>query len=298
MPEPARLTTSLNRKWVTKMTIFLVALLALGLWGTADALWIYPKRGEGDVEFKLLAYLDKLKAEGKLQSQASVDDPAAVYKQLSASKPDQGTPEWDRYQWLEAVSRVRSLRAITARNQQGTGASGAGAKPDPIAQTVFPNPEGRRAELEAALQNRDKPTPLAFYDLPLQYFFAIGGFAGGIYMIFFLLRCRATRYEFDPVEKRLFLPGNKSFVPADITEVDKRDWHKYYLYMKINGFNGDQKFDLLRWSPLETWLEEMRKLRPGYDPAEDEPAQPPAEPLAEEPNADPQQPTDEPAPKP
>jgi hypothetical protein len=283
MSDAPRLTTTLNRKWLTKMFIFMAALFILGIWGTADAFWIYPKRGEAHAKFMLRDYLDKLASEGALVRLASVPDPAAEYARLSAANPDPSSVDGARYAWLESVGRVDSLARLTRENQA---AQAAGDSKGPVdTQTIFADPTKRLADVKAELANRNVPKPLSAYDIPLQYVFAIVGFAGGFWMVFFLARNKGIRYEYDPAAKRLFVPGGRSFTPADITDVDKRDWHKYFIYLKINGFDGEQKFDLLRYAPLEDWVEEMRKLRPGYDPAEDEKPEEPADDATPDPQA-------------
>lgn len=283
MTEPEILTTTLNRKWVMKMMIFLIALLILGVWGTVDALVLYPRRGEHHVQFMLKDYLQKLADEGALMRDASVADPAAALVELSKRRDlDPTSVEGMRKQWLESLSRIANLGAITEANRSAPPAPPSATN---VRVTTFADPRGSLDELLKALANANVPKPLAAYDIPLQWLFAVIGFGFSLWMIYFLLKCKGTRFQYDPAEKRLTVPGGKSFTPADITDVDKRDWHKFFIYMKINGFDGEQKFDLLRYAPLEDWIEEMRRLRPGYDPAED------AKPEEEQPEAD-AEPTD------
>jgi hypothetical protein len=267
MSESQILTTTLNRKWVTKMGIFLLALVILGVWGTMDAVWLYPRSGRHHVQFMLKDYLDRLADSGAIMRDASVADPAAALKDLGQKRDlDPTSIEGARKQWLESLSRIASLRSITKANSVGQPAAPSATN---IMVTTFADPVATRELLKQELANANSPKPLAAYDIPLQWLFAAIGFGGSIWMVYFLLRCKGTRFRFDPESNRLTLPDGKSFIPADITDVDKRDWHKFFIYMNINGFDGEQKFDLLRYSPLEDWIEEMRKLRPGYDPAED-----------------------------
>lgn len=271
MSDATRLSTRLNRKWLTKMSIFMAALVILGVWGAVDALWLYPRRGEHHATFMLKDYLQKLSDEGSLVRAASIEDPEGEHRRLSQMNPPPSGGEAARLAWLDSLGRIHNLGALARQNQEAK--AGAGATGTPNTRTMFADPSSRLDELTKDLANRNVPKPLSAYDIPLQYVFAVAGLGGAVSMVFFLLGCKRVRFEYDPQEKRLFLPSGKSFVPADISEVDKRDWHKYFLYMRINGFEGEQKFDLLRYSPLEDWLEEMRRLRPGYDPAEDEPQQ-------------------------
>jgi hypothetical protein len=63
-----------------------------------------------------------------------------------------------------------------------------------------------------------------------------------------------------------------------INEVDKRKWHKFFVFLKLADNSPEIKLDLLRYSPLEDWVLEMEKLHPNYVPepveAEAEPASP------------------------
>ncbi|MBL8745983.1 MAG: hypothetical protein JNK58_06455, partial [Phycisphaerae bacterium] len=138
--------------------------------------------------------------------------------------------------------------------------------------TMFSDPQSTLDALVQRLSTQNAPKPLAAYDIPLQYVFMIVGFGGAIWLAFFLKRCKGVTYSFDPAEHRLFLPDGKSFVPADIAEVDKRDWHKYFVYLTLNDGSKEMKFDLLRYAPLESWILEMEKLHPNYEPPPEEEA--------------------------
>lgn len=283
MSESPRLRTTLNRKWVVKMAIFLVALFVLGAWGTADAFWIYPARGRHHIDSMLMNYLEELNKQGRLLADASVEDPLSEYQSLDRDTDAKAEPlRGARYRWLQSLSRLHSLRALTEENRVELDRRAASSDAVPAdTKTLFANPNATLDRLKAELATKGQSKGLEAYDIPLQYLFMAIGFGGALYMIFFLLKCKGTVYEFDPEQRRLFMPGGKSFVPADIAEVDKREWHKYFLHLRVNGFDRELKFDLLRYAPLEDWLEEMRKLRPGYDPSEDaEDAPPAAEPPA------------------
>ncbi|MDX2116532.1 MAG: hypothetical protein SFZ24_13055 [Planctomycetota bacterium] len=265
-----RETTTLNRKWVAKMIIFLAALFILGVWGTADALLIYPRRGEHHAQFALKDYLERVDASGQSLLRASVEDPAAEMQRLSATPPTDPV-DTAKQQWLESLSRIHSLAALTEQNRAALAAS-PGATPDTV--TMFSNSRQKLQDLQTQLANQNAPKPLSAYDIPLQYLFMLIGFAGSLWMVFFLFRCAATRFQYDRAEKRLFLPDGRSFVPADVEELDKRDWHKYFIYVKLAGQPGETKLDLLRYAPLEEWILEIEKLTPNYKPEEESAAAP------------------------
>ena len=283
-------TTRLNRGWVMKMLIFAICLIGLGAWGTLDAFVVYPNRGRQHAKFMLYQYLGRLSDSGMLLRSADVADPASELTKLrSDSSIGANSIEAARRDWLLSLSRVYDLNEVTQQNRReldrrAADAAG-GQQPTP---TLFPDARGLHSALEAELQNATVPAPLNAYDIPLQFLFMAIGFGGGVWILLLLVRCARNTFRYDPGEMRLTLPDGRSFTPAQIKDVDKRDWHKYYLYFTVEGIDGELKFDLLRYAPLEEWVESMRKARPGYDPAEDEskdkgePAPPPAD-AAEEP---------------
>lgn len=277
MQEAGRLNTRLNPKWTVKMVIFTVVLLGFGVWGTADAFWLYPARGRHHIDTTTKAYLEQLRESGRLLSQASVEDPAAEFERLSKDPGLKSDPEaLARYEWLLALSRLHSLRGLTAENRAELDRRSSAGATAMDTRTMFADPSSTLDTLTKELSAKGRSKALEAYDIPLQYVFMALGFGGGVWMIFFLMKCARVKYGYDPSEKRLFLPDGSSFTAAEITEVDKRDWHKYFLYLKISGSDRERKFDLLRYAPLEDWLEEMRKQRPGYDPSEDKQAEEPA----------------------
>lgn len=271
--QPGILTTTINRRWFFKMLVFLAGLFILGVWGTADALWLYPTRGRHHIEFSQRDYLDALAKEGVLVRDASVTDPAAELSRLQSQTPAAGSSGATKLIWLESLSRLNDLDALARENKAAIEAHAAAGKiGSPDTKTMFSDPRAALDKLNTDLANRNLPKPLAAYDIPLQYFFMALGFGGTLWMIFFLARTSRVKFKYDPAAKRLFLPDGRSFVPAEISEVDKRDWHKYYMYMTVKGFDSELKLDLLRYAPLEEWALEMEKLHPNYEPPE-EPAQ-------------------------
>lgn len=273
-PEHDRVqTTRLNRGWVMKMLIFTICLLGLGAWGTLDAFVVYPNRGRSHAKFMLYQYLGRLNDTGLLLRGADVADPDAELARLRTDTAiGANSVEAARRDWLLSLSRVHDLAAITQLNQQELNRRSAdpagGQRATP---TLFPDARTLLDELHGQLNNAAIPAPLNAYDIPLQYLFMVVGFGGGAWILMLLARCSRKTFRFDSAEMRLTLPDGRAFTPAQIKDVDKRDWHKYYLYFTVEGLDGEIKFDLLRYTPLEEWLELMRKARPGYDPAEDEP---------------------------
>lgn len=277
-------TTTLNRRWVFKMAIFIVALLGLGLWGTADAFWIYPKKGAAHERFMRMAYLDRLDEKGLLLRDASVEDPYAELQRLAALENAGESPaEQARREWLTSLSRIESLQAITRANQAELARRAAqpGVTPQPT-ETLFVDPRAELEALRSELANQPQPTGLRAYDIPLQYVFMAIGFGGGLWMLLFLLATARKKFRYDHAEKRLTLPDGRSFTPDQIAAVDKREWHKYFIHFTVEGFPKELKLDLLRFSPLEDWALEMERLHPNYE-APAEPTEAAAEPERGEP---------------
>ncbi len=269
-------TTSLNRRWVLKMAFFIVALLVLGLWGTADAFWIYPAKGRAHTQFVLKAYLEQLDERGLLLREASVEDPAATLKTLSASTNLGESPvDKARREWLESLSRTENLRAIAEQNRAEMARRAAEpGSPANATPTLFPDPRASLTDLDARLANQPQPTGLRAYDIPLQYVFMAIGFGGALWMAGFLASCAGKKFRFDHDEARLTLPDGRSFSASQIKSVDKRDWHKFFIHFTIEGFDRELKLDLLRFTPLEAWALDMERRHPNYEPPAPEPAQP------------------------
>ncbi|MBL0928482.1 MAG: hypothetical protein IBJ11_12670 [Phycisphaerales bacterium] len=265
-PNPAELRTRIGRSWLRKMIVIAIFGVGLGVWGTLDAFWIYPARGREHTQFTLKGYLEAMQRNGRL-SQASVPDPAAEYQRLVDTPPGSRSDlENIKLDWLRSLSRVYSLEQLKAENDA---AAASGEKKD--TRTVFPRPEFTLDDLTQKLAGQQSPKPLAYYDIPVQYLFMAVGFGLGLYLLVLVRGVASKVYRYDPAAKRLTLPGGKSFVPADIDEVDKRKWDKYFVFLKLRDGSPEIRLDLYRYEPLEDWVLEMEKLHPNYvEPEDDE----------------------------
>lgn len=267
MSQSTELRTKLGRTWKIKTFLFALALLALGVWGAYDALVVYPKRGRIHSEFMLQNYLERADAELKLGS-ASVEDPAGTLRSLDEEGARSALEEL-RYQWLRSLSRVENLPAISRRNEALLAARGPG-DPLPESPTLFPQPGQTLRALQQINATRNTPSPLNAYDIPLQYAFMIGGFAGFAWMVVFFVRVKRKSFRYDPGAKRLTLPGGRAFTPEDIEVVDKRKWDKFLVFITLKDGSPEMRLDLYRYHPLEEWILEMEKLSPGYEPVVEE----------------------------
>ncbi|MBA4028741.1 MAG: hypothetical protein C0475_06360 [Planctomyces sp.] len=238
--------TSVHRKWVFKFVAVLAVCLALGGWGLADAVWIYPARGEKAAKFFELDYLRASEAALRM-SEATVPDPELTLAQLRGRSDelldravdDRSVEARDRARllWLESLDRLG--RAVPER-------------------TAFADARARVRELEEFAKTTTVPLPLDKYDLPIQYAISVIGFAASAYPVWLLLTVSRVRYAWDPEAKRLHLPDGATITPADISGVDRRAWHKFYVTLELKD-NRRVKLDLLRYVPLEDWVIELHK---------------------------------------
>lgn len=254
-------TTKLNRGWLVKMAIYLVVLLGLGVWGLVDGIWVYPARGEKVAQFQEREYLAKAQAAGRLLT-ARIQDPQAEYRNLRdaegrlTEEMNAARAEGRATQVAEREMSLALLNYLTALSRIG--------RLDP-AYTMPSDPVLRLEELNKALATEKQPKPLSAFDLPAQWLIAAGGLGFGAWIVAIFLIASTRKFRFDPAEDRLTLPGGKSITPADIAEVDKRKWDKYFVFLRLKN-GGEVKLDLLRYSPLEQWVLEMEKKTDGYEP--------------------------------
>lgn len=247
----------LNPGWVRKWLIFGIIVLGFGTWGLYDALVIYPKRGEEDVSYRLKEYLAAADRSGQLSSASINGDPKVALTQLRGQEGSLRTSanestatgrsamtELAKLEWLAALSRVGRL------TEQRTGA----LAPE------FSKPAETLKALTTQWQGKERPKPLNDFDLPLQWLFFALGYVGAAYFAWLILSRRSKVYTWDDEAKRLTLPGGKrSMTPADLVEVDKRQWHKYYVTLGTAD-GAKTTLDLQSHVPVEDWVLEMEKI--------------------------------------
>lgn len=299
--------TRLSRNWVLKQGIFLVVLLVFGVWGLADALHFYPRRGLEDASARLRAYLEAAALAGKLTpGDIKVEDPAAALAELrpraeslhtAALGPAQDRAAMDarmlnaRREWLEALARAwrlapaaqpviwpgdspKEMADAATRTVRFDPVRGIGlmvARPGAAAEEI--TPQRLLGELVQVWNTRNAVKPLSGYDMFFQWFFVVVGFGGGAWLGLVLVRAASRKFRWDPPTQRLTLPGGASFVPSDVKEFDKRRWHKFYVTIHLNS-GVAHTLDLLRYVPLEEWVLAMERTafpdsveRPAPEPA-------------------------------
>ncbi len=259
---------TLNRVWVAKMTIGIIALAGLGLWGLWDATVRFPNRGARAAEWAELDYLNAANEAGRI-SLASEEHPKRVFRDLRGRHRDLERTIQDARQAnntrsvREVDMELQKLRWLTALSRVG--------KLD-TEHTVIDIPRQRRDELSEKLESLDPPKPLAAYDLPLQWLFVVVGLGGAAYLSLLFVRVSrsAAGYRYDPEERRLTLPDGTQLTPDDIEEVDKRKWDKFFVFLHIKDRSEEIKLDLYRYKEIEEWILEIEKHTEGYVPPEPE----------------------------
>lgn len=261
------LTTRLNRTWVIKTAIYLVVLLGLGVWGLVDGLIVYPERGRGAASFLEKEYLAQSEEAGELL-RAPIADPRAEFDRLRAAEAairtrvaqaqaeqrsaDAAEVELARLEWLTALSRISAL--------------------DP-AHTNIADPSARLATLQNEWATRKPPKPLSAFDIPSQWLIAFAGMGLSVWILVLFAAVARKKYRYEPGAMRLTLPCGRTITPSEIAELDKRQWHKFFVTVRTKD-GKSAKLDLLRYTPLEQWILEMEKHTDGYEPPVEEPAAP------------------------
>jgi hypothetical protein len=247
----------LNPAWVRKWLIFGLIVFAFGSWGLYDAAVIYPKRGEEDVSYRLKEYLAAADRSGQITTVGVTGDPRVALDQLRAQEASlhnsagdstasgrAATTELAKLEWLAALARVGRLT------------------PDRTASTnpELSAPRESLKSLQAQWTGKERPKPLNDFDLRLQWLFFGLGYLGAGYFAWLILSRRSKVFTWDDEARRLTFPGGKrSIIPADLIEVDKRQWHKYYVTLGTAD-GAKTTIDLQSHVPVEDWVLEMERI--------------------------------------
>ncbi len=245
---PATQTTTLGRKWLIKMTVFLIAALGLGAWGLYDATIAYPNRGAAGAERLEFLYLDAVTQSGKRVAVVALDpSPEAEFRRLRAARASLSAEDRLKHDWLEQLKIIGRLDSTHAN------------VPDAVARW-------RALSARWLVSGKTPPAaPLSWYDITVQWAIAALGFGLFVWLLQHVWRVARRRYSWDPEEKRLHLPDGASLVPADVAEFDKRKWDKFLIYLKIKPHHerhGGKELllDLYHHTPLEEWVLEMERI--------------------------------------
>lgn len=254
--------TTINRKWTIKMVVIGLVLVGFGIWGWIDAAVVYPRRGYVAASWLEYQYLDLFsRSRPPLDARAGVADPAAELQRLERTAIDRGSLEpVDKAlaEWLDQLSIVGRLdgpsaTAIPRTDFRGEQVTDARARLNELSKQWTESGEQRQS-----------PSKLSFWDIPVQWLIMVVGLAIGSYMFLLIFRVRSKSYGWDASQMRLTLPTGESLTPADLEDVDKRKWHKFFVTLKVKASHAQLggkaiELDLLRYEPLEAWVLEMEK---------------------------------------
>jgi len=256
--------TTTGRAWLIKFLIFLIAASGLGAWFLYDGLVAYPNNAREHARYTLLTYLEALERENRLRpSNATVENPAQTYEQLSSTQPSAlSETERQRLAWLESLTLFAELEDL-----QGTTPNPELEPGDPgfLIATTFTTPTQTLETLRTYFQARPTPTALAAYDIPVQLILGFICTAAALFVLVRLTKTKLTTYTYHPEQHRLTGPG-LDITPDDIQLVDKRKWDKFLVFINFNDDRPEHKLDLYRFHPLEDWVLELEKLSPNHEP--------------------------------
>lgn len=257
-------TAPLGKRWVRKMAIFIVVLVAFGGWGLYDAVWVYPARGERFVTWAKLAYMESAEAAdredfGIFIRDTSVPNPTEELARLSQSEQRQrnGADAANtqsprrlraimlntRLTWLEALSRIGQVN------------------PE---RTAIDNPRAELVSLKAELSTAAQPKPLSRWDIPSQWAIMAVCWALALFLIVRALGVVSRKYRWQAETMTLTLPGGASITPDDLEEIDKRKWDKFIVFLKIKGSHAslggqEVRCDTYQHDELEEWILAMER---------------------------------------
>lgn len=279
-------TCTLNRSWTMKMVIFMAVLLGFGTWALYDAVSLYPKRGLAAASVKFTDYLVAADKAGRLTTERlTVTDPAGERSKLKARESDlraaarsdstdarAAAMDLAKLEWLDALATswklntdikpLGEIKTPARKSYTFDMTKGEGIATTPAGEKTTLSPQALLNDMTALWASTNRPTPLVSYDLPVQWIFMVLGYGGGLYLLYLIVKCKsaAAKHAFEPAAQRLTLASGASFTPADIEDIDKRLWHKYYVTV-ITKDNAHHKLDLLRYVPLEEWILAMERTR-------------------------------------
>lgn len=244
---PPTQTTTLGRKWLLKMSIFIVVGLVVAVWGYIDAAVAYPRRGARAAERLEFLYLDAVTERATRPASVSFD-PVAELERLRREADLGAIAAQDKLKldWLAQL-------AIIGRLPERVSIPDAAARYTQLAGTWL---TANGAPVNA--------TPLSAFDIRVQWGICILGAALAAGLGLHVVRIRGRRFSWEPGEQRLTLPDGTPLVPADIAEFDKRKWDKFLIYLKIKPEHArlggrEIVLDLYQHAPLEDWVLEMER---------------------------------------
>lgn len=239
--------TRVNKRWLFKQAVITLIFLAFGFWALYDALWAYPARGANAAAYYEMQYLERLNQDGR--PMGGIDDPAGQLARLRAVEPQNlGATDQALLRWLDAlalISHAAPAHTTIPRTDFRTG-------------TEIPDARTRLEALKADVKIQ-APKPLSAFDIPSQWVILAACWGIGAWLLLLMLKVRSRTFRFDPASLTLTLNTGQTLTPADLAEVDKSLWHRFYVVLEIKpehtALGGKKvKLDLMRYEPLEEWV--------------------------------------------
>jgi len=281
-----QLTTTISRRWLIKLIAVCLAGFGFMGWGLYDALSLYPKRGLEYAETRERIYLERLAASPGRMGEATVAEPKSTLTELEAretdllenertfatklASSDRGEQtdaqvrllpkavEYARFDWLRALNYAWEL------------------KPE---RTMIAEPAARLKALKALHETRDAAVPISKYDMLLQWGYVFAGAILGVATLVHLIRGCSKSYRYVAATHTLTLPGGRTIAAADLVELDRRRWHKFYVTLLVRD-GKPVEIDLYKYEPLEEWVLDMERAAGLTPPAPTPEAVPVPEPTA------------------
>lgn len=266
-------TTRLARRWVMKMTLFVVLLIGFGIYGLYDATIAYPKRGESSASWHLHQYLSKADEASSLTGELGI--PSGTTARVHMEDLESRLPELSQSA-AGTTTRARDDLALVAKHAWLKSLAVLGRLSDErVAADLGERPRETLAALTQRWTTANQPKPLASYDIPVQWLFTVIGFGGGLWMLVHVLRVASRKYTWDAAALRLGVPGGNSVTADDVEVFDRRKWDKFLVFLKIKPqhpqLGGREiKLDLYQYEPLEAWYLAMHRAARPEDFAEED----------------------------
>lgn len=255
--------TRLRPSWRNRTLIIAIVLLGFGAWGAYDASVAYPARGRKVAEKLEYNYLVAAKHGDENASlraaDVSVPEPAKALARLKERVVSQDPPlsefESSRLRWLDALPVVGMLDESHTTYTDSTAAT-----PDEPR-----DPNTRFDELDATWAGVSPPKPLHSYDLLFQWIIFAVCWTLGMLALGTMALTSFKKFAFDSQSHTLTLPTGQSLTPDDLAEIDKRKWHKFFVFLTVSAEHPalagrTLKIDLFRRDRLEGWILEMEKI--------------------------------------
>ncbi|MCC6661075.1 MAG: hypothetical protein IT437_09345 [Phycisphaerales bacterium] len=244
--------TTLGKRWLVRMTLFIVLCAGFAAYSLYDAMVAYPNRAIAAASLAKFNFLDALTEQGRTYATIDAFEPRAELRRLRAL-PGVSGADAPKRTWLEQSAVLGRLDSPELR-----------AEVDALRQ----DPRGSWEALSKVwLQANGKApsvAPLSWYDIPVQWVLFAACTLIALYLAALLLLVARRKYRWDAAEQRLTLPDGSTLVPAEVEDFDKRRWDKFLIFLKVrpgHTRHGGQeiKLDLYRHHPLEEWVLAMER---------------------------------------